>query len=899
MTLSSGSRLGPYEIVAPLGAGGMGEVFRARDSRLNRDVAIKVLPGAFATDKERVARFRREAQVVASLNHPHVAAIYGLEETDGVIALALELVEGEDLAQRLGRGAIPLDEAIEIARQIAEGLEAAHERGVVHRDLKPANVKLTPDGTVKILDFGLAKAYEDDPTSSGGSLANSPTMARPMTDAGMILGTAAYMSPEQARGKPVDKRSDIWSFGVVLLEMLTGRRLFAGETVSDTLAAVLRQEVGLDAVPQDTPPSVRWLLQRCLERDVRRRLRDIGEARVALDEPDPSKPVASLATPMPPRRLWPLVVLVTAALAAGAIAGRWLRTPVEAPPDSGRWALAIPDGYTLSIAEYPQLALSQDGRMQATVVMDDTGVPRILVRSRDEFAPRILPETERANTPFFSPDGKWLGFYRDNQLFKIPVGGGPPSRLAQVTGGTRGATWSRDGHIYFTPDTASGLSRIPEMGGAATGVTKIDDLREERTHRWPDASPDGKAVLFTCDTHASTEYYDDARIEVVRPATGERKVLVEGASQARFAPGGHLIFARGGSLYSVSFDEKELTVRGAPVMVGQGVATDVGSGAVQFAMSASGAALWAPGGRSAAQHAAWMDRSGVETLLRLPQVPYNELALSPDGKRVALIGGEGGMSDVWVADLERGMVSRLTVGVFAYAPTWSRDGSRIIYGTRSRERIRNRWQIAWKPADGSRDAEVLTEAPRTLGPSDVTRDGTMLIYSVLKEKNDGEDLYLLPLSPPRTPQLLLGGPFFKNEASLSPDGRWLAYLSDEGGPSTVFVRPFPSGEGRWQISTTQAVEPRWSADGREIFFRTEGTLFRVAVDTSKGFAAGPPERLFDRLASGSTIHSYSPANDGNRILTHRTPDGRGSLRTLHFDLGFARRLHDARANATP
>ena len=900
MSVSVGTRIGSYEIAAAIGAGGMGEVFRARDTRLNRDVAIKVLPAAFAQDKERVARFRREAQVVASLNHTHIAAIHGLEESDGVLALVLELVEGEDLAQRLTRGAIPIDESIDIARQIAEGLEAAHEKGVVHRDLKPANVKITRDGVVKILDFGLAKAFEDDPTSSDSALANSPTMARPMTNDGMILGTAAYMSPEQARGKTVDKRADIWSFGVVLFEMLTGRRLFAGETVSDTLAAVLRQDVRLDALPHDTTPAVRRLLERCLERDARRRLRDIGEARLALETPAAESNVRDATPSTPARRVWPLALAVTAALVAGAIAGRWLRSPSAVAAVSGRWALAIPDGYTLSIAEYPQLALSQDGRLQATVVVDDeSGTPKILLRNRDDFAPRIVPETERANTPFFSPDGKWIGFYRDNQLFKIPVGGGPPIRLAQVSGQTRGATWSRDGFLYFTANTTASLSRISELGGPVTEVTKLDENRDERTHRWPDALPDGSAVLFTSDTHASTEYYDDARIEAVRPSTGERKILVEGASQARYAKGGYLIFARGGSLYSVAFDEKELTVHGAPAKVAQGVATDVGSGAVQFVTSASGDAVWAPGGPTAAQHVAWMDRSGVETSVPLPPVPYNELSLSPDGRRVALVGGESGIADVWVADLERGTLTRLTVGEFAFAPVWTADGSRIVYGTRTRQRNENRWQIAWKSADGSREAEVLIQGPRTMTPNDVTRDGRSLVYSVLKDKNDGEDVFLLPISGPHTPQLLVGGPFFKNEAALSPDGRWLAYLSDEGGQTSVFVRPFPSGDGRWQVSTPQGIEPRWSAGGREIFFRADTALFRVPVDTSRGFSAGRPERLFDRLASGSSIHSYSPSPDGKRILTHRSPEGRGSLRTLYFDVGFAQRLNERADGATP
>jgi Tol biopolymer transport system component len=897
VSLSAGNRLGSYEITAKLGEGGMGEVYRATDTKLERQVAIKVLPAAFTEDKERLARFEREAKLLAQLHHPNIASIFGLEESDGTKALVMELVEGPTLAERLESGSLPLEEALLLARQIAEALEEAHDKGIIHRDLKPQNIKASIEGKVKILDFGLAKAMDPVGTASGpGSasrLAASPTLTLGATRMGMILGTAAYMAPEQAKGFAVDKRADIWAFGVVLYEMLTGRSLFSGDSVPDTLARVLQREIDWSALPESTPPAMVRLLRRCLERSPKNRLHDIADARIVLDEQIRGvgldvAPITAAASPT--RRLWPVALAIVAALVIGGIADRGLR-PSSAPDVAGaRWALAIPDGYVLSSAEYPQLAISQDGRLQAAVVVDEAGTPRILLRMRDDFAARVVPETERANTPFFSPDGSWIGFFRDTGLFKIPVGGGPPVRLAEVSGQTRGAAWSRDGFIYFVPDTLGGLSRVSEQGGPPTQVTKLDETRDERTHRWPEALPDGSAVLFTCDTQASTEYYDDARIEAVRPSTGERRVLVEGSSQAHYAPGGHLVFARGGSLYSIAFDEKALSIRGAPMTVAQGVATDVGSGAVQFAISASGDAIWAPGGKTASYHLVWMDRSGAESPVPMSQAPYNEAELSPDGKRVALVGGEGGVADLWVADLERGTLTRLTVGEFVTNPVWSPDGARIAYGTRSRGPQQHRSLIVWKPADGSREAETLAEGDRLLSPSDVSGDGRLLVYSAIKADGLGEDLYLLPLAGERTPRLLLDGPFFKSQARVSPDGRWLAYVSDEGGQPTVFVRPFPAGDGRWQISTPSGDEPRWSADGRDLLYRADAALYRVTVDASHGFSASRPERLFDRVASGNQVHTYALAPDGKRILTYRSPEGRGSLRTLYYDLGFARRL---------
>ena len=901
--MTPGTRIGSYEIVSPLGAGGMGEVYRARDTKLGRDVAIKVLPEALGADPERLSRFEREARVLASLNHPGIAHLYGfesatLENGRSGHFLVMELAPGEDLSERVKRGPIPLDETLAIARQIAEALEEAHEKGIVHRDFKPANVKLTPDGKVKVLDFGLARAYSSDPvTGVSSELSQSPTLAYAGTMAGMILGTAAYMSPEQARGRPLDRRADIWAFGVVLFEMLTGARLFQGETVSDTLAAVLRQEVDWNALPKSTPAKVRRLLAQCLERDPRKRLRDIGDARLAIDEElnGPAERTADPAAPLTQARPalagWQAVVAIGLALALGFGAGWMMRRPQAAlAAPQARWALAIPDNLTLSTAEFPQVALSQDGRLQVVVVVDQSSTPRLLIRRSDEFEARLLPDTERAVSPILSPDGAWIAFFRENSLFKIPVAGGPPVRLAKVSGQTRGSSWSADGFIYLTPDTNVVLSRVPENGGELQEVTHIDAGRDERTHRWPYALPDGSAVLFTCDSEASTEYYDDARIEAVRPSTGERKALVEGSSQAWYSPSGHLVFARGGSLFAVPFDARTLEVHGSPVQVVQGVATDVGSGAVQFTVTRSGQALWTPGGTSASYDLVWLDQHGAESSAPIPPAPYNELALSPDGKRVALVGGQGGIADLWVADLERGGMTRLTFNEYVQSPVWSPDGSRIAYGTRIQGRNDNSWNIAWKPADGSREAELLFAGQRAHIPTAFTPDGRTLVFDALTADGTAREIWMMPLDGSKHATVLVGGGFTKAEAVISPDGRWLAYVSNEGGQASVFVRPFPGGDGRWQISTPNGVEPQWSRNGRELFYRADAILYRVAIDTSKGFSAGRPERLFDRLASGSSVRTYSWSADGPKFLTFRSSDRRSSLRTLYLDLGFSDRL---------
>ena len=896
-----GRTLSHYKVVASLGAGGMGEVYRATDTRLGREVALKLLPKAFAADPERLARFDREARLLASLNHPGIAHLYGFESVplDGRLAhvLVMELADGEELGERLKRGPIPLDEAIALARQIAEALEGAHEKGIVHRDLKPANVKLAPDGKVKVLDFGLAKAWEGEGAGAHTSadFSRSPTLAHSSTAAGLILGTAAYMSPEQARGKAVDKRADIWAFGVVLYEMLTGRKLFEGETVTDVLAAVVRQEIDWQSLPVATPSLLRRLLKSCLERDPKQRLHDVADARIVLDELQrgPSESATPAAAAPGVARPWRTAAALALAVLVGLGAGYWLRRPTVAPI-AERWLLAIPDGLTVSVTDHPQLALSRDGRLQVAVVIGARGTDRLLLRRSGELEPHLVPDTDGARGPFFSPDAAWIGFFRPGGLYKVPVAGGPPVRLAEATAQARGGSWGADGFVYFVPDTIVGVSRVPESGGAVEIVTRPDEKRDERTHRWPEVLPDG-ALLFTCDTGASTEYYDDARIEAVRPATGERKVLIESASMARYAPSGHLVFARGGSLFAVPLDTRTLSLRGSPVKVVDGVATDVGSGAVQFALAASGALLWTPGGSTASYELVWVDRQGGETKTQIPSAPYNEAALSRDGTRVALVGGQGGVSDLWVADLQRGVITRLTFGEWVTRPVFTPDGTRIAYGTRPQGESGNRSQVVWKPADGSRPAEVLVEGERSHVPSGFTPDGRALLYDVNQPKGLGRDIFLLPLAPPRKPLPLVDGPFYQGQAVVSPDGRWLAYVSSESGQLGVYVRPFPSGEGRYQISDAQGTEPRWGHDGRELFYRSRNVLERVAIETGREFRASKPEPLFDRVATGALVASYAPSPDGKRFFTFRSSGGAGSRTAVALDLGFGSRLAEGSA----
>jgi serine/threonine-protein kinase len=842
MVLRPGSHVGPYEILSAIGAGGMGEVFRAHDAKLGRDVALKILPEAFARDPERIARFRREAQVVASLNHAHIAAIHGFEESDGVLALVLELVEGEDLAQIMSRGAVPVDEAMAIARQIAEGLEAAHEKGIVHRDLKPANVKITPDGVVKILDFGLARALGEESSLSGdNSLTNSPTMARPMTDAGMILGTAAYMSPEQARGKTVDKRSDIWSFGVVLYEMLSGRRLFPGETVSDTLAAVLREPIDWSALPPSTPAPVRRLLERCLDRDTRHRLRDIGEARIALESGAVTEPAAS-APPTPPRQRQIVPWLVAAVALTGLVAAIALWKPWREAAAPLPMRLRVVNGTGASIrtsGPNRQLAISPDGTTLVFAGSKDGAAPelsQLFVRRLDQIDATALAGTEGAAHPVFSPDGKWIAFIAQLKLKKVPVTGGAVVTLCSAEN-ARGATWTEDDRIIFSPFVGStGFLQIPAGGGTAThfGALPAGVL----TQRWPQALPDGKGILYT--EHTDITDFDNAHLAVIDRA-GRTKTVLRGAYSGQYVPSGHLLYIHEHKLMAIRFDLDRLEVAGEGVPLIDGAVADDNTGVGQFAVSSTGTLVYVPGTVVGLERPIdWMMHDGTTAVLRSTPAPWMNPQFSPDGQKLAMDISDGRQRDIYIYEPAGDRLTQLTFDPSdECAPVWSPDGRRMTFASdRAKAGVGNLYSIR---ADGRGELKRLTESPYDQRPGSWDPTGTTLVY---EESIDAKSARVMTLTLPADggaphPQVFaelefgdtLARRWWRLAPSFSPDGRWILYRG-QGGP---YVRP-ASGPGQWKIPRGRdgdpASFPRWSPNGKELFVLTGNQIFSARYSVS-------------------------------------------------------------------
>lgn len=863
MVLAQGSRVGPYEIVSSIGAGGMGEVFRARDSRLNRDVAIKVLPAGFANDKERVARFRREAQVVASLNHAHIAAIHGLEENDGVVALVLELVEGEDLAERLVRGAIPTDEAIDIARQIAEGLEAAHEKGIVHRDLKPANIKITSDGVVKILDFGLARAFDEDPASSDASLANSPTMARPMTGAGMILGTAAYMSPEQARGKVVDKRADIWSFGVVLHEMLTGKRLFRGETVSDTLAAVLREDVDLASLPAGTPFAVRRLLGRCLERDVRRRLRDIGEARLGLNEPTSelfSDETGVVGQVRPRGRSIALLASVALVSAAAGVLIWTLLRPAT-PRGVSRLSIALAPGQALSGAGGP--AISRDGRLIAYTAHDARSIDRLYIRALDRFEPVMIPESDGAQQPFFSPDGTRVAFFARGKLLVASVGGGAPTPIADVSGQPIGGSWAEDDTIVFVPGLSSGLLRVPASGGRAEQLTVPDEGAAGYGHGRPQLLPGGRQLIFTIWAASDAVARGPALLDL---ETRKWSSIAGGSWSARYAASGHLLQSGPRGIRAAPFDIEKPHEVGRQTFVVDDVLSTMAWADSWFAVSDTGTLAYVPGDALLGA-LVWVGRDAQVTALSEKQVSLIDPTLSPDGGRVVFADKD---DTLWSMDLHRGTKTRLTFdneGVSAYA-LWSRDGRRVFFASNRS----GTWEIYAVPARGGAATRVL-ERKGNQFPASFAPDGTLMFNERIKGRTGAALMTLAPDGSVRpflaaASTSYLGGQF-------SPDGTAVAYVSDESGRDEVYVRSYGQPGDAVPVSTDGGIAPRWSPDGKEIVYKRGDAFMAVSISNDGGkLAAGDPRKLFEiHAAQGrSTFQAgYSIAPDGRFLILQLDP----------------------------
>jgi len=875
MSVVSGATLAHYRITAALGAGGMGEVWLAEDEKLGRQVALKVLPEEFAQDPDRMARFEREAKVLASLNHPNIATLYGLEEVESgtetetgtgtdsgsrpqapglVTFLVMELVEGEDLSERIRRGPIPVDEAIPIALQIAEALEAAHEAGIVHRDLKPANIKLTDGGVVKVLDFGLAKAWETE--SGDSSLSLSPTVTRHATAAGIILGTAAYMSPDQARGKKVDRRADIWAFGVVLWEMLTGRKLFEGDTVSDVLASVLKETPDLDALPDGTPPALRRLLTRCLEREPKNRLQWIGDARLELatarDEPL-GLDVDSREFGGPRRSGHERLAWLAAAAALAVAAVIWLR-PAAAPEQAlVRFTVALEGDHSLSFIDQPILALAPDGQTLAMTTTDaETGRDMVFLRRLDRSEVVPVGGTEGAGEMFFSPDGSSIAFFADSKLKRVSVNGGSAVNIADAPN-PRGGVWLPDGTILFSPEYAGGLWRVSDTGGEPEIVVDIEADQGERTFRFPNATPDGEIVLFTVGATDSPNNYDEAVIAAYSLETGERRTVIERANMARFASRDRIVFARAGDVFAIGFDPKRLETVGEAVPVLEDVGGDPSSGAGYFTISSNGNIAWLAGAVTAADtFLTILDEGG--TVKRLPLSPrgFHQPRFSPDGSQLAFTVGEGysGVSgDVWVYTLSSESLSRLTFGGNDLYPLWTPDGRDLAYLTYTSEA-----SIFVKAADGGSAEEPLTPpdlAP--IFPESISPDGRSLAYTRI---SGTADIYLITQGEEAR--------LFEEKAScpsFSPDGRWIAYASPGSGTSSIYVRPV-EGDGKWQVSPYLGGYPRWSGDGRRLYYIDIGSpkrpLMAVDIEAGDSFRTGAPMVVLESL-SGAYVTSTAPA----------------------------------------
>ena len=892
MALESGLRIGPYQITTPLGAGGMGEVYRATDTNLRREVAIKVLPDDFARDTGRLGRFQREAHLLAALNHPNIAAIYGLEESDDRRCLVLELVEGKTLAEKLGEGPLPMDEILQIARQMASALEAAHEKGIIHRDLKPANVMVTPDGTVKVLDFGLAKV---EPGAEGDSavadLSLSPTMSLGATRDGAILGTAPYMSPEQARGRPLDKRTDIWSLGCVLFECLTGRRAFAGTTTTDVLAQIVTHQPDLDSLPAGTPPFLIRLLRCCLVKDPRRRLRDAGEVRIAVEEFESGSGIDSSTVHAPaqskPARTRPIVLWVLVVLLAGALAWSLLgRKPanLDVQAMTARWSIPLPPDTRLGLPgfggrfDYSSLvAISPDGARIAYTVQDRERHVEAYVRSIGDVQPRRVPGATNGRALFFSPDGEWLGFLAADTIEKVALSGGAPQKICEIGRVVSfDASWSPDGTaIVFSTD--DGLWQVPADGGQPRQLTEPDAARGEVGHHAPRFLPDGSGVLFTVSVTPETH------LALLSLATGEWEIIARNAAQGILLGPGRLVFARAGEVLAASFKAGADRVVGPAATVLQGVHTSPGLGGVvltHYDVSATGSLAFIPGTASEREdQLLWVDHEGSETLITSGPGTWVHQRLSPDGRRISLdIHAPEGMRDVHIYDLDRGVDRHLTSNGISWESAWRSDGEQIAVMSGAPA---GQWSLFLAPTDFSGPPELLLQTDYAV-PAQWLADGGALLYTDLTG-----GVWKLPLTgsmADRTPERILGSAVRERHARLSPDERWMAYTADEGGRRQVFVQSFPDLGPKHQISIDGGGEPVWSPDGRHLYFR-EGDGMLATEITYGPFAAGRPRLLFagEYDAAFLTGHQhYDISRDGQRFLMikHGEPDGPGQVQVV-------------------
>ena len=837
MPLSIGDKLGPYEILEPIGKGGMGEVCRARDTRLNRDVAVKVSAEQFSE------RFEREARAIASLNHPNICHLYDV----GPNYLVMELVEGPTLAERIKQGAMPLEEALAIAGQIADALDAAHEKGVVHRDLKPGNIKVRPDGTVKVLDFGLAK-MGGTPTVQGD---HSPTLTIGQTEAGMILGTASYMSPEQAKGKPVDQRADIYAFGVVLYEMLTGKRLHHGETTTEVLASVIKEEPQWDKVPVQ----VQRLLRRCLEKDPNKRLRHIGDVMELVDDA-PAATVSVPATVEPRRRRWVVVGSALACVLAAAVAGLAVWLLKSAPPKPvTRFVMSLPPGQQLTMAR-TAIVISPDGTRLAYAAGPGALASQLYLRAMDGLEARAVPGTEGARNPFFSPDGQWLGFSAGGKLKKVSLSGGALATLGDVpAAGVLGASWGTQGIIAFVPQGAGPIQQVSDAGGNSQSLTHLD--KGEITHRNPEFLPGGAGLLFNIPLRGGAA----PKVAVQSLKTGERRDLLQAGTQPRYAPSGHIVYSQGANLMAAPFDLRRLAVTGGAVSVIEGIQP------FQYSFSSTGSLVYVPGSAQEQLKLVWVDRKGTEQPVPAPAHNYVLPRISPDGQRVAA-GIEEADSQIWNYDFARGTLTRLTFeGANNVDPVWTPDGKRIVFKADGN-------RLFWQPADGSGAAEALTSGPLSTNdiPGSLSPDGQELVFT----ENDAattRSIWILPLKD-RKPQPFGRSQSYETAPRFSPDGHWIAYDSTESGRDEIYVRPYPGPGGKWQISAEGGTEPVWNPKGRELFYRNHNQMMAVEVTTQPAFSAGKPRLLFEGayVPTPRSWPDYDVSPDGQRFLMLKAPE---------------------------
>ena len=870
MTLQVGSRLGHYDVTALIGEGGMGEVYKATDTTLDRDVALKVLPDAFTADPDRLARFEREAKVLASLNHPNIGAIYGLEKSGDMRALVLELIEGPTLADRIKQGPIPLDEALPIAKQIAEALEAAHEAGVIHRDLKPANIKVRDDGTVKVLDFGLAKAFQ--PEASDLNLSQSPTISltAAATQLGMVIGTAAYMAPEQAKGKVVDKRADVWAFGAVLYEMLAGQKPFVGDDVSDTLALVLKFEPEWDALPPDTPARIRQVIQTCLQKDPKRRVHDVADVRLAMEGAFETTVGQSAVADARSLQFWQrpipaaIVALVLVAITGLAV---WAVTrPEVVPAGLVQFTILPPDTAPFAfLGGQHDLTITRDGTQVVYHGTSPTGPPgQLNLRRIDQLGGARLRGGEGSG-PFVSPGGEWIGsLSTPTTLQKVSVFGGPPVMLAESPLAIYGASWGTDDQIIFGTafgSAGAGLFRVSDGGGEPEVLTMLDTEQGEMGHTWPFIIPGREAVVFVISSDAPLT---TGQLAVLELDTGVITRLGLAGVSPHYVSTGHLVYAAAdGSVRGVPFDAASLEVTGNPVPLVEGVRVKA-TGAANFSISDNGRLVYAlgAGGGGPGRSFVWVDREGREERVAAEPRNYREFTLSPDGSRVAARVGDDAQDNIWVYDMARNTSSRLTFGESNDSfPTWTSDGTRVAFG----------WPLSWTLANGTGEAEVLVEDGQLL-PQAFSPDGDLLVF---EDRTTGSDIGMLALGGDRSTTLLLDGEFNERNASLSPDGRWIAYESNASGIVEVYVRPFPDVDaGQWQVSSGFGRWPVWNPTGKELFFRTFDHLVALAYQDNPTFTPGAVTQLFDVTPyTRESNRRIAVAPTGERFLLLRSATG--------------------------